>query len=64
MDSISNKEAVLVEVRSAMDESQYFSIRLQNGFVKLRLMLDSYKEEVVSLDQFLFVSKSTSSGVI
>lgn len=46
VDSISNKEAVLVEVRSAMDESQYFSIRLQNGFVKLKLMLDSYKEEV------------------
>jgi len=46
VDSISNKEAVLVEVRSAMDESQYFSIRLQNGYVKLKLMLDSYREEV------------------
>lgn len=62
VDSISNKEAVLVEVRSAMDESQYFSIRLQNGFVKLRLMLDSYKEEVfyfggpVSLGDVHYVS--------
>ena len=41
------ERALLVRVQSVPDPSQHLSVVLQNGFIKIRISLDSYNTEEV-----------------